>query len=70
MEDETLAKLKTVFEKHKGNTPVYLNVSTKKNGSYRIEIDKELFVNPTDAMIAELEEFVDRDHIKFEKSLN
>ncbi len=68
MEDETLARLKSVFEKHRGNTPVYLNVSTKKNGSYRIEIDKKLFVNPTDDMLAELEEFVGRDHIHFEKS--
>ena len=68
MEDETLTRLKSVFEKHRGKTPVYLNVSTKKNGSYRIEIDKELFVNPTDDMLAELEEFVGRDHIHFEKS--
>ncbi len=68
MENEMFERLKGLFEKHKGNTPVYLNVSTKKNGAYRILVDKHLFVTPTNEMISELEELVGRDHITFERN--
>jgi len=60
--------LKGLFEKHKGDIPVYLNVSTKKNGAYRILVDKHLFVSPTSEMISELEELVGHDHITFERN--
>ncbi|MFC1624104.1 DNA polymerase III subunit alpha [Candidatus Omnitrophota bacterium] len=66
MENEILERLKKTLEKYKGNTPVYLNVSTKKNGSYRILVDKHLFVSPTNEVVIELEELVGRDHIRFE----
>jgi len=68
MENEILERLKDVFRKYKGSTPVYLNVSTKKNGSYRILVDKDLFFSPTHEAVAELEELVGHDHIKFEKN--
>ncbi|MFC1667680.1 DNA polymerase III subunit alpha [Candidatus Omnitrophota bacterium] len=68
MENEIFEKLKNALKKYKGNTPVYLNVSSKKNGSYRILIDKDLFVTPTSEMVAELEELIGRDHIRFEKN--
>jgi DNA polymerase-3 subunit alpha len=68
MENEILERLKDAFKKYKGDTPVYLNVSTKKNGSCRILIDRELFVRPTNEMVGEIEELVGRDHIKFEKN--
>ncbi|MBU1853872.1 MAG: DNA polymerase III subunit alpha [Candidatus Omnitrophica bacterium] len=67
-EDEIFKRLKDVFEKYKGNIPVYLNVSTKKNGNYRILVDKGFFVTPTNTMITELEELIGRDRIKFEKN--
>jgi len=65
MEDAILEQLKDVLEKYKGDIPVYLNVSTKKNGAYRILVDKGFFVRPTDEMILELEGLVGRDRIKF-----
>lgn len=68
MENEILEKLKSVFQKYKGNIPVYLNISTKKNGSYRILVDKDLFVSPTNEMVAELEEVIGLDHVRFEKN--
>ncbi len=68
MENEILERLKETFKKHKGDTPVYLNVSTKKKGSCRILVDRDLFVRPTNEMVGELEELVGRDHIKFEKN--
>jgi len=68
MENEIFEKLKGLFEKHKGDIPVYLNVSTKKNGAYRILVDKHLFVSPTSEMISELEELVGHDHITFERN--
>ncbi len=68
MENELLERLKGMFKKHRGNIPVYLNVSTKKNGSYRILVDKDLFVSPTNEMVAELEELIGLDHVKFEKN--
>ncbi len=65
-DNSILEKLKGVFEKHRGKIPVYLNVSTRKNGSYSIMVGKELFVNPNDEMMTDLEEFIDLDHVKFE----
>ncbi len=67
-ENETFEKLRSVFEKHKGNIPIHLNVSTKTNGSYRIVVNEDLFVTPTDDMLGELEEVVGTSHIKFEKN--
>jgi DNA polymerase-3 subunit alpha len=68
MENEMLERLKVLFGKHKGNIPVSFNVTTQKNGSYKIMVDKDLFVNPTNEMVAELEELIGRDHIKFKKN--
>ena len=68
MENETLEGLKSVLKRHRGDTPVYLNVATKRNGSYRILVDRGLFVTPTNQMVSELEDFVGKDHISFEKN--
>ncbi|MBU1148334.1 MAG: DNA polymerase III subunit alpha [Candidatus Omnitrophica bacterium] len=68
MEEAMLKRLKSVFARHRGTTPVYLNVSTKRNGAYRIQVDNDLFVSVTNDMLTELEEFVSRDHIRFEKN--
>ncbi len=65
-EKSILEALRAIFERYKGAVPVYLNVSTKKNGSYRILVDKDLYVSPTNEMVAELEEVVGRDNIKFQ----
>jgi len=66
LENNILEDVKKIFQRHKGNIPVYLSVSTKKNGSYNIVVDKDLFVSPTNDLLAELEELIGRDHIKFE----
>lgn len=66
MENGILEDLKGVLKKHGGDIPVYLNVTTKKNGSYRILVDRELYVNPTNEMVEELEELIGQDHIQFE----
>src|SRR3989338_5464164 len=68
MENDILEKLKSIFENHKGPVPVYLNVSTKKNGSYRILVDNGLFVTPTNEMLTETEELVGKGRIKFEQN--
>ena len=68
MENDILEKLKSIFENHKGTVPVYLNVSTKKNGSYRILVDNDLFVTPTNEMLTETEELVGKGRIKFEQN--
>ncbi len=68
MEGKVLERLKGLLGKHRGSIPVYFNVATQKDGAYRIEVDKELFVSPTKEMVSELEELIGRDHIRFEKS--
>ncbi len=68
IENEIFEKLKDLFKKHKGTIPIYLNVSTKSNGSYRIMVNEDLFVSPTDDMLGELEEILGSEHIKFEKN--
>jgi len=67
-ENETFGRLKDLFKKHKGSIPIHLNVSTKSNGSYRIVVNDDLFVTPSDDMLGELEEIVGAGHIKFEKN--
>ena len=66
MENEILENLKKILGRHRGSAPVYLNVSTKKNGSYRILVDREFYVAPTNEMVEELEELIGQDHITFQ----
>ncbi|MFH1783065.1 MAG: DNA polymerase III subunit alpha [Candidatus Omnitrophota bacterium] len=68
MENDILEQLKSLLKRHRGNIPVYLNVSTKRNGSYRIQIDKDLFVTPSSKMVSEIEELIGQEHIAFEKN--
>ena len=68
MTDEMFGRLKDVFSKHQGDTPVYLNLATKTNGSCRIVVDRKLFVTPTNELAKDLEEVVDSKHIRFEKN--
>jgi DNA polymerase-3 subunit alpha len=69
MDEELFERLKNVFSRHQGDTPVYLNFATKTNGSYRMLVDKKLFVNPTNELASELETLIGREHIKFETTL-
>jgi len=67
MDDELFGRLRSVFTRYQGDTPVYLNFSTKTNGSYRQLVDRKLFVSPTNELAGELETLVGKEHIKFEK---
>ncbi|MCX5692852.1 MAG: DNA polymerase III subunit alpha [Candidatus Omnitrophica bacterium] len=68
MDEELFGRLRSVFSRYQGDTPVYLNFSTKTNGSYRQLIDRKLFVSPTNELAGELETLIGKEHIKFEKS--
>jgi len=68
MDEELFGRLRSVFSKYQGDTPVYLNFSTKTNGSYRQLVDRKLFVSPTNELAGELETLIGKEHIKFEKS--
>ncbi|MBU1913178.1 MAG: DNA polymerase III subunit alpha [Candidatus Omnitrophica bacterium] len=68
IDEELFERLRTVFSRYQGDTPVYLNFLTKTNGSYRMLVDRKLFVSPTNELAAELETLIGREHIKFEKS--
>ena len=68
MDEELFGRLRGVFSKYQGDTPVYLNFSTKTNGSYRMLVDRKLFVSPTNELATELETIIGREHIRFEKS--
>ena len=67
IDEELFGRLRGVFSRYQGDTPVYLNFSTKTNGSYRMLVDRKLFVSPTNELAAELEALIGREHIKFEK---
>ncbi|MDO8603358.1 MAG: DNA polymerase III subunit alpha [Candidatus Omnitrophota bacterium] len=68
MDEELFERLRGVFTRYQGDTPVYLNFATKTNGSYRMLVDRKLFVSPTNELASELETLIGREHIKFEKS--
>ena len=68
MDDELFNSLRTVFTRYSGDTPVYLNFATKTNGSYRMLVDRKLFVSPTNELASELETLLGREHIRFEKA--
>src|SRR3989338_302822 len=68
IDEELFGRLRNVFSRYQGDTPVYLNFSTKTNGSCRMLVDRKLFVSPTNELAAELETMLGREHIKFEKS--
>ncbi|MEK6732281.1 MAG: DNA polymerase III subunit alpha [Candidatus Omnitrophota bacterium] len=67
MDDELFNRLRAVFTRYSGDTPVYLNFATKANGSFRQLVDRKLFVSPTNELASELETLLGREHIKFEK---
>jgi DNA polymerase III alpha subunit len=67
MDDELFGRLRGVFSRYQGDIPVYLNFSTKTNGSYRMLVDRKLFVSPTNELAGELETLIGKEHIKFEK---
>jgi len=69
MDEEFFGKLKDMFSRYQGDIPVYLNFATKTNGSYRILVDKKLFVSPTNELASELELLIGKEHIKFETAL-
>ncbi|OIO33604.1 MAG: DNA polymerase III subunit alpha [Candidatus Omnitrophica bacterium CG1_02_40_15] len=67
MDKELFERLRSVFSRYQGDIPVYLNFTTKTNGSYRMLVDRKLFVNPTNELASELENLIGREHIRFEK---
>ena len=68
MDEELFGRLRSAFSKYQGDIPVYLNFTTKTNGSYRMLVDRKLFVSPTNELASELETLIGREHIKFEKT--
>ena len=68
IDEELFERLRVVFNRYQGDTPVYLNFSTKTNGSYRMLVDRKLYVSPTNELAVELETLIGRERIKFEKS--
>jgi len=69
IDEELFGRLRNVFSRYQGDTPVYLNFATKTNDSYRMLVDRKLFVSPTNELAGELETLIGREHIKFEKTL-
>ena len=67
MDEELFGRLRSAFSRYQGDIPVYLNFTTKTNGSYRMLVDRKLFVSPTNELASELETLIGREHIKFEK---
>ncbi|MCX5687174.1 MAG: DNA polymerase III subunit alpha [Candidatus Omnitrophica bacterium] len=69
IDEELFGRLRGIFSRYQGDTPVYLNFATKTKDSYRMLIDRKLFVSPTNELASELETLIGREHIKFEKTL-
>jgi DNA polymerase III subunit alpha len=58
LETQTLSGLKEILKKHKGRTPVYINLSTPDKKKVQIAAGKDFLVMPTDILINEVEALV------------
>ena len=55
LEKDTMSKLRSIFNKHKGSTPVYINLKAPKKKTVQIAAGREMAVSPTDELITEIE---------------
>ena len=55
LEKDTLQRLKEVFVRHKGKTPVYINFTTPEKKKVQMAAGKDFLVQATDELIAEIE---------------
>ncbi|MFH1664717.1 MAG: DNA polymerase III subunit alpha, partial [Candidatus Omnitrophota bacterium] len=65
LEEHMLNRVKGVIRKFRGNIPVFVEFTSPEGRKIRLSIDKELFVNPTDALVEELEKVLGDGNVKF-----
>jgi len=58
LEKDTLNKLREVFSRHKGHTPVYLNFTTPDKKKVQMAAGKAMSITPTDDLIVEIEKII------------
>ncbi|NKB87937.1 MAG: DNA polymerase III subunit alpha [Acidobacteria bacterium] len=63
--DDVAGRLREVLERHRGNTPIVVQVRGAQPTNYRARItpNRYLFVEPTDALVGEIEEIVGADAV-------
>ncbi len=62
---EMMLRVRNVIQKHRGKTPVFIDIMSPQGRKVRMSVDKELTVHPTDELLGDMEEVVGPGNIKF-----
>lgn len=55
LEEETLAKIKDILNRHRGSIPVYLGFQSPDSQKVQLEVNPEYYTEPCEKLISELE---------------
>ncbi|MFC1631791.1 DNA polymerase III subunit alpha [Candidatus Omnitrophota bacterium] len=55
LEEEVLAKLKTILSRHHGSVPVYLGLSSPSHQRLQLEVNPDYYSEPTEELVNEIE---------------
>jgi DNA polymerase-3 subunit alpha len=65
LEKDMMIRVRTAIQRHKGKIPVYIDLISPEGRKVRLSTDRELGVNPTDELIADMEGIVGSGNVKF-----
>ncbi|MDD5634339.1 MAG: DNA polymerase III subunit alpha, partial [Candidatus Omnitrophica bacterium] len=65
LEQTMMQRVRNTLGKHKGKTPVYVELASPGGRKIRLAIDKELYVSPCDELVGDIEAVVGTGNIKF-----
>ena len=65
LEEQMMERIKSTILKFKGQTPVFIDFISPEGRKIRLSTDKDLFVQPTDKLIEEIETITGTGNVKF-----
>ena len=65
LEEQMMKRIKSTIVKFKGKTPVFIDFISPEGRKIRLSTDKDLFVQPTDKLIEEIEMIAGTGNVKF-----
>ena len=65
LEESMMRRVKRAIEKYKGSTPVYIDMISPEGRKIRMAMDQQLFVQPSDELVEEIEGITGQGNVKF-----
>jgi DNA polymerase III subunit alpha len=65
LEENMMKKIRFCLQKYRGKAPVHIDLFSEAGRKVRVSVEPELFVNPTDELLAALEDIVGSGNVKF-----